>query len=522
MNSNHDITRKTLGRCAQLGSLYDIASDQFISGSIFSGILPTDSNAISREDTPHMDYTFDHENTYTSTLRKLNVEGELKVNILTGIVDASASNKVLRTVNKNHNVVQSTMIYRIETCLQTLQLSHKDLQSHIAENSFQGSSATHVITKIKWGAYVLASFNTHLDKDCKQHEIEGKIKVAVEKLRNLLSASIGAGAGHQSDVQSGLEGVSIEMLGDIILPKLPTTVDEVRALIPDVPKLIKDINGGKGNQIEFTLTPIGEVARQLNISADSSIFPKCLRQLNDSIVDSIEQQSDEFLYEMQNVNEVMNIADNYRQHLRYETYMEVLNQRHVLKKKYAQFREDLANVLKAYRSQASDENQVKNSLMERLEKRREESIKDLKIFNQKSQSLQRKIDIVQQLQENDVQCLGQDEQLFSFLCASKDAFVLLLRGLWSNDNKTKFLETFHQFFHLKDKKQKQADYCMVDLDLNENKDTVKLATNICGIAHYKDGIFVGIEEGKFTSFSIRIFFHPKASLISSKNLLAYA
>ena len=456
-----------------------------------------------------MDYTLDHENTYTSTLRKLNVEGELKVNILTGIVDASASNKVLRTVNKNHNVVQSTMIYRIETCLQTLQLSHKDLQSYIAQNSFEGSSATHVVTKIKWGAYVLASFNTHLDKDCKQHEIEGQIKVAVEKLRNLLSGSIGAGAGHKSDVQSGLEGVSIEIAGDIVLPKLPTTVEEVRTIIPDVPKLIKDINGGKGNQIEFTLTPIGEVARQLNISADSSIFPKCLRLLSDSIVGSIEQQSDEFLHEMQNVNEVMNIADNYRQHLQYETYMEVLNQRNLLKKKYAQFRDDLGNLLQAYRSQASDESQMKSNLAERLEKRREESIKDLKVFKQKSQPLRRKIDIVQKLQENDVQCLEQDEQLFSFLCSSKDAFVLLLRGLWSNDNKSKFLETFHQFFHLKDKKQKQADYCMIDLDLNENKDTVKLVTDICGIAHYKDGIFVGIEEGTFIRSLIRVFFHQK-------------
>jgi hypothetical protein len=115
-------------------------------------------------------------------------------------------------------------------------------------------------------------------------------------------------------VQSGLDGLSIEMSGDIILPKLPTNIDEVRAIIPDVPKLIKDINGGKGNQIEFTLTPISEVARQLNISNDSRIFPKCIRQLSDSIVSSIEQQSDEFLHEMQNVNEVMNIANNYRHH----------------------------------------------------------------------------------------------------------------------------------------------------------------------------------------------------------------
>lgn len=497
MAANHDVTRKTLGRSAQLGSLYDIASDQFISGSIFSDILPANSNAISCEDTPHMDYTLDHENTYTSTLRKLNVEGELKVNILTGIVDASASNKVLRTVNKNHNVVQSTMIYRIETCLQTLQLSHKDLQSHIAQSSFEGPSATHVITKIKWGAYMIASFNTHLDKDCKQHEIEGKIKVAVEKLRNLLSGGISGGAGHQSDAQSGLEGISIEISGDIVLPKLPTTIEEVRTIIPDVPKLIKEINGGKGNQIEFTLTPIAEVVRQLNISADSTVFPECIRQLTDTIVGSIEQQSDEFLHEMQNVNEVMNIADNYRQHLQYETYMDVLNQRNLLKKKYAQFREDLANLLQAYRSQGSDENQVKSKLTDRLEKRREESIKDLKIFKEKSQPLRRKIDIVQQLQGDNIQCLEQDEQLFSFLCTSKDTFVLLLRGLWSNDNKSKFLETFHQFFHLKDKKQKQADYCMIDLDLNENKDTVTLTTDISGIAHYQDGIFVGIEEGQF-------------------------
>jgi len=205
----------------------------------------------------------------------------------------------------------------------------------------------------------------------------------------------------------------------------------------------------------------------------------------------------------------MNIANNYRQHLRYENYMEAMNQRNLLKIKYAQFREDLANLLKAYRSQTSDENQVKNKLMERLENHREESIKDLRIFSQKSQSLQKKIDIVQQLQENNVQCLGQDEQLFSFLCSSKDVFVLLLRGLWSNENKAKFLETFHQFLHLKDKKQNQADYCMIDLDLNENKDTVTLPTDISEIAHYKNGIFVGIREGKFIKLLIRIVFHQK-------------
>jgi len=494
MNFN-DTTRHALDRFASLGTLYDVSCDQIISGSIFSQMPAQDSEAITCYDTPNINYTLDDDNTYTSTLKNLDAENELKVNILAGIVNAKGTGKFLRQINDNGNVVRLTMIYRVETYLQTLNLSNKNLKSCIIDTWLKDSSATHVVTKIKWGVCMLVSFSVHVENNTKRREIRGELSAAIEKLGPLASAGGEMGAGRKSEAESKLNNTHIELFGDIVTNQLPQTVEEVRAFIKSIPENIKNINGGKGKQLEFTLTPINEVARQLGISDETIPVNRFIRSLSSSIVRSIENASNELLYETQKLNQLDDNIRKYRNHLQAEAYDDVMDQRERLHDMVDGFREELASLLNTYRSSKADDVEAKSNILKRLKEQR--SYGHSMLSNRKIQPLKEKIDIIQRLQEIGVKCLERDELLSSFLLPAKEIFVLVINGAVLDSSNTVFQKTFHDFCNLVQNNQDKATFFMQDLALMMNDDRPTINATIARIDHYHDGKLVQSNEGEF-------------------------
>lgn len=495
MNPTQDVTRKALDRFTYLGSLYNIHCDQLTPCSIFSEIPPPENKAIKHHETPNIYYTFDEENTYSSTMKKLHIESGLKVNILAGIADVQAKVKFLRLVNKNSNVVQMTMIYQIDTCLETLHLSHTELKPYIVETAFQAPSATHVVTRIKWGAYVLASFSTHVEKDRKRQDIKGELKAAVSKLGPLVSGGAGLNVERTNNKQSGLDSVHIELVGDIIVNKLPTTIEEVHDLLPTIPNLIKNINGGKGKQVEFTLTPIAEVARQLGISNTSVAINRFIGHLGSSIVRRIESESDEILETTRKVTEIDENVKKYRNHLQDEAYIEVMSQKGRVQDNVDQFTEDLANLLNEYYS-ASDENAVKSNIINRLNERNKQSNKDLVTLSQKIRPLKSKVKIVQRLQEEGVTCLERGEYLSSHLLSPDEIYVLVLNGGLLDDDNDEFRKLLYSFRKLMEQKKDKVKFLMCDLTLAADYQVTRTGKVVPRIDHYRNGSFVSTIDGE--------------------------
>ena len=107
------ITRRALGRSGQLGDLYDAHNDEFLTGNIFDNQLP--ASVVLSEDSRDVTFKFDRQNNYSSTFNNLNMEAELKLNILSGILNVDGHGKYMTNISKSsgsHKITLSLFINR--------------------------------------------------------------------------------------------------------------------------------------------------------------------------------------------------------------------------------------------------------------------------------------------------------------------------------------------------------------------------------------------------------------------------
>ena len=81
-----EITRQAVGRAAWLGDLYDARTDTFCSTSIFNEQLATDSPAIRTQDIHHTSTVYTESDSFEEKMSKLDVDLQLTLNILAGLV----------------------------------------------------------------------------------------------------------------------------------------------------------------------------------------------------------------------------------------------------------------------------------------------------------------------------------------------------------------------------------------------------------------------------------------------------
>ncbi|CAF1144033.1 unnamed protein product, partial [Didymodactylos carnosus] len=253
-----DVIRPALGRAGFLGSLYDLRRDTFVTGNIFKKELTDDVVNITH--TNEIDFTYDHENNFSSILKTLNVKGDFKINILCSL------------------------------------------------------TATHVVTRIRWGANILLSFETDVHDESNRRQIEANLKVSLEKLGPIASVDTLLDVKGMDDKAINFERIRIKIAGDIKPETLPSTVIEAAQLISQVPRLIEKINRGKGKQLEFTLCPIDEVSRQLGVHRDFRISTH-IRSIDNALIRLIEQEFDELLRDVQQTNRVIDAVNDFSEFL---------------------------------------------------------------------------------------------------------------------------------------------------------------------------------------------------------------
>src|SRR4051794_25438870 len=93
------IRRKSLGRGAFIGSLYNAASDTFCGTTILKSEYSNDS--IRRADIPHTEILYEYEDTYKEKFNKLDVGAELKLSVLAGLFTLEGSGKYLNDVKES-------------------------------------------------------------------------------------------------------------------------------------------------------------------------------------------------------------------------------------------------------------------------------------------------------------------------------------------------------------------------------------------------------------------------------------
>ena len=292
------IKRKTFGRTASLGCLYDAHSDNILSLSIFNQSLSNE--LIQTVDTHFSDYKYSFSDSFEEKFSNLNVEAELKLSVMGGLFKLEGSAKYLNEQKSSFKSVKSSLIYNIKTKRQFISLTNENLKPLVSSVALGVKNATHVIVGIDWGANTVASFEYENNEHSEKKKIEGSLRAHMEKAAFSISGSASVKF-DESEKKIG-ESLAIRFYGDFI-PKnedLPNSVEKTIELMKKIPKFIEDSNDCKGVPIEIELIPI-DLAEKL--FAFESKVERLLFDVNVESINRIQRELDLHLEAKQKFND---------------------------------------------------------------------------------------------------------------------------------------------------------------------------------------------------------------------------
>ena len=256
MNINTVTTKQAIGRHGIIGSLYDIRSDQFEGGNLFNQEVPP--SIVLTTDCASSDYLVDDNQSQSDTLKNLNIEGSMKLSLIAGVITAEGSAKYLTQTKTDSRTVRVTFTYKAKTKHEHLQINMTDLLKCVSFEALQNPHATHCVIGITYGACVAATFEQKTNNSKQAEQIQGKLEAEIKKSFAEVKGS--AELNYDDNKNADENSMKITLLGDILIDKIPTTLNDVRRIFERVPSMLEKLNNGKGKPIEFELYPLYRLA----------------------------------------------------------------------------------------------------------------------------------------------------------------------------------------------------------------------------------------------------------------------
>ncbi|EGC40243.1 hypothetical protein DICPUDRAFT_25410 [Dictyostelium purpureum] len=277
------LKKKSLGRTAILGQLYDVRSDSFLNTNIFKDQIPEEN--IQTANVSDLSYENFASSSSQEKFNSLGVDGNLKLSILCGLIDITGSASYLKEDNNEKKVVRGSLIYKIETSLDSIDIKTNSLKSPIDIDSLNNSEATHIVTKIKYGANVIVTFEKTFKDESNKKEISGSLSDIMKNIGGCFSMD-GDFSLKEND-RKLLGEFKIKFFGEII-PKneeIPNSVEAALNIMKKIPKYLETVNKGKGIPVEYMLLPIETVQRQLSIENE---LKRVYKNIGEDLIKQIE------------------------------------------------------------------------------------------------------------------------------------------------------------------------------------------------------------------------------------------
>ncbi|KAK7944435.1 hypothetical protein WMY93_000163 [Mugilogobius chulae] len=115
----------------------------------------------------------------------LGVNAELKASFLSGLVEVGGSAKYLNDNKKTKNQARVALQYKTTTEFKTLTMEQLGTKNIEYKEVFDKGLATHVATGILYGADAFFVFDQDISEDEDVNEIEGSLKVVIEKFPSI-------------------------------------------------------------------------------------------------------------------------------------------------------------------------------------------------------------------------------------------------------------------------------------------------------------------------------------------------
>ncbi|XP_072219500.1 cytolytic toxin-alpha-like [Leuresthes tenuis] len=262
-----------LGRPFSLGMLYDCRQDLLVPGmTLWDSDTLTDH--IGERMQSYNDFEIVSSESMADKTSALNVEASLKASFLSGLVDVEGSAKYLHDDKTSKNQARVTLKYEATTKFQELSMDHLGRGNMKYPYVFEQGIATHVVTGILYGARAFFVFDRDVSDDESHQDIEGSLKVMINKIPSVGIEGSGSVKLDDSDVKK-VEKFSCKFHGDFLLGKTPTTFLDAVEVYQSLPRLLGE-NRENGVPMKVWLFPL------TNLDSKAA---KLVRQISEGFVE---------------------------------------------------------------------------------------------------------------------------------------------------------------------------------------------------------------------------------------------
>ncbi|XP_034534585.1 uncharacterized protein LOC117809023 [Notolabrus celidotus] len=242
-----------LGRPFSLGMLYDCRKDSLVPGMT----LWDHDDMIKHIDERQQNYNdFDivASESIEDKSSALDVEASLKASFLGGLVKVNGSAKYLNDSKTSKNQARVTLKYQTTTKVQELSMDHLGAGNVKHQNVFEKGLATHVVTAILYGAQAFFVFDREVSQEEDHQDIEGNLKVLIEKIPGLAIDGEGSLKMEDED-KANVDKFSCSFFGDFSLKKMRTSFQEAIQVYKSLPELL-GANGENAVPMKVWLLPL--------------------------------------------------------------------------------------------------------------------------------------------------------------------------------------------------------------------------------------------------------------------------
>lgn len=473
----NNLSRKTFDKSASLGLLYDVRNDTIIPVSISNRTLPND--AIFTCDISSIEYICSLNDSLEEKFNYLNINAELRLSIMCGLLNIEGnSGKYLEEKKSNDKLIRGTIIYRIKTKNERLNLTNEELLKRVPAGILDRDDATHVISGINWGSNMIATFEYENKENLNKTDIEGSLKASLKKISNTIKGN--GNLNYTESERNIMDKISIEFICDFINEdELPTNIEQAINFFKMAPQKIQNSNSGKGVVLEIELSPLKMLAALKGVDTQ-------VQKIFVSIEEEIIYQVQDYLIKFTKLKQ--KISDLYQEN---NEKSEMINE---IKYKEISFRSELSKLVVQIRSG----NKEINELVTFLSKFKKEII-----------LLEEIEDRFTNYNKMGIVLIGKSINLKKYLRDNhdKEIYILVYSEKLIQEDKDEIIDFFMNL--CRNKKSAEKLFVIYDLDLFPNEKTSD---------DYKDISIIKYSKGKKELCNL-LSKNPIRPYIESKELI---
>ena len=233
---SHVIQLAAVGRPFKLGMLYDCRTETLVPGITLWDKTILEQNIV-RQPQATSDFKIIASDTIKNKANALDVNANLKLSFLGGLIQVSGSAKYLDDRTSSSHQERVTLNYKCTTRFESLTMAQLGKGNFQHPDIFSAGDATHVVTGIMYGGQAFLLFDKqHSDSDSKRN-VEGSVTALIKAIPTFQIEG-------RADVQLSekqkeqADSLNVQFYGDFIPPTSPTTYAEAVQLYKTLPDLL--------------------------------------------------------------------------------------------------------------------------------------------------------------------------------------------------------------------------------------------------------------------------------------------